>query len=105
MVSGSRRRGLVAPGKALVGAPVYGSGGPKRRCAGEAGRCPPGPIESCQPDAASATITSQRRVRTMNQEQFAKIKSGRGFIAALDQSGGSTPKALALYGIPESAYS
>ncbi|UMB72387.1 fructose bisphosphate aldolase [Mycobacterium paraterrae] len=30
--------------------------------------------------------------------------SGRGFIAALDQSGGSTPKALALYGIPEDAY-
>ncbi|WIM90089.1 fructose bisphosphate aldolase [Candidatus Mycobacterium wuenschmannii] len=30
--------------------------------------------------------------------------SGRGFIAALDQSGGSTPKALALYGIPEAAY-
>jgi fructose-bisphosphate aldolase, class I len=41
----------------------------------------------------------------MNSEQFDKVKSGRGFIAALDQSGGSTPKALALYGIPESAYS
>jgi len=34
-----------------------------------------------------------------------KIKSGRGFIAALDQSGGSTPKALKLYGIEESEYS
>ncbi len=33
-----------------------------------------------------------------------KIRAGNGFIAALDQSGGSTPKALKLYGIPESAY-
>ncbi len=41
----------------------------------------------------------------MNDEQFQKMKSGRGFIAALDQSGGSTPKALQLYGIPEDAYS
>ncbi|MBO0728301.1 MAG: fructose bisphosphate aldolase [Acidimicrobiaceae bacterium] len=40
----------------------------------------------------------------MNNEQRDKIRAGRGFIAALDQSGGSTPKALALYGIPESAY-
>lgn len=41
----------------------------------------------------------------MNSEQFAKVKSGKGFIAALDQSGGSTPKALLLYGIEESEYS
>jgi fructose-bisphosphate aldolase class I len=41
----------------------------------------------------------------MNDEQFEKVKSGSGFIAALDQSGGSTPKALKLYGIPEDAYS
>lgn len=41
----------------------------------------------------------------MNQKQFDKIKNGKGFIAALDQSGGSTPKALAAYGIPENAYS
>jgi fructose-bisphosphate aldolase class I len=41
----------------------------------------------------------------MNKEQFAKVKSGKGFIAALDQSGGSTPKALMLYGIDESEYS
>jgi fructose-bisphosphate aldolase class I len=34
-----------------------------------------------------------------------QMRSGRGFIAALDQSGGSTPKALAAYGVPESAYS
>jgi len=41
----------------------------------------------------------------MNQEQFAKMQSGKGFIAALDQSGGSTPKALLLYGLDSSAYS
>jgi fructose-bisphosphate aldolase, class I len=40
----------------------------------------------------------------MNEQQFEKVKSGNGFIAALDQSGGSTPKALTLYGIPEDAY-
>ncbi len=41
----------------------------------------------------------------MNQAQFDKVRSGNGFIAALDQSGGSTPKALRLYGIEEDAYS
>lgn len=40
----------------------------------------------------------------MNQEQRSKIADGRGFLAALDQSGGSTKKALALYGVPESDY-
>jgi len=38
-------------------------------------------------------------------EQANKLRAGQGFIAALDQSGGSTPKALRLYGIEESAYS
>ena len=37
----------------------------------------------------------------MNEQQFQKVQSGHGFIAALDQSGGSTPKALAQYGIDE----
>ena len=41
----------------------------------------------------------------MNKDMLARIKTGKGFIAALDQSGGSTPKALRLYGIDESAYS
>jgi fructose-bisphosphate aldolase class I len=41
----------------------------------------------------------------MNHEQLAKIRDDDGFIAALDQSGGSTPKALANYGIGEDAYS
>lgn len=40
----------------------------------------------------------------MNQKQFDKIKNNDGFIAALDQSGGSTPKALAAYGVPEDSY-
>lgn len=41
----------------------------------------------------------------MNQEMATKFCSAPGFIAALDQSGGSTPKALKLYGIDESAFS
>jgi len=41
----------------------------------------------------------------MNHEQYDKIHAGDGFIAALDQSGGSTPKALKLYGVGEDAYS
>jgi fructose-bisphosphate aldolase, class I len=41
----------------------------------------------------------------LNEQQLQKIKSHPGFIAALDQSGGSTPKALAFYGIKEGAWS
>ncbi len=41
----------------------------------------------------------------MNQEQLSKMSAGRGFVAALDQSGGSTPKALRLYGVEEDEYS
>lgn len=41
----------------------------------------------------------------MNPQQFERFKSGKGFVAALDQSGGSTPKALSLYGIPPESYS
>jgi fructose-bisphosphate aldolase, class I len=41
----------------------------------------------------------------LNEQQLQKMKSLPGFIAALDQSGGSTPKALALYGINEGAWS
>ena len=40
----------------------------------------------------------------MNQEQFDKVAAGDGFVAALDQSGGSTPKALRLYGVEEDQY-
>ena len=40
----------------------------------------------------------------MNKEQLRRMHQDKGFVAALDQSGGSTPKALQQYGIPESAY-
>lgn len=39
------------------------------------------------------------------EQQTEQMRTGRGFIAALDQSGGSTPKALKLYGIEENRYS
>jgi len=45
-----------------------------------------------------------RRTVMMN-EKLEKMRNGKGFIAALDQSGGSTPKALKLYGIDENEYS
>ena len=41
----------------------------------------------------------------MNKKQADRMHTGKGFIAALDQSGGSTPKALALYGVDKSEYS
>jgi fructose-bisphosphate aldolase class I len=41
----------------------------------------------------------------MNEQQLDKVVNADGFIAALDQSGGSTPKALQLYGVEESEYS
>lgn len=40
----------------------------------------------------------------MNRDQMNRMQEGQGFIAALDQSGGSTPKALRLYGVDETAY-
>jgi fructose-bisphosphate aldolase, class I len=40
----------------------------------------------------------------MDQQQLEKVRDGKGFIAALDQSGGSTPKALGLYGVSEDHY-
>lgn len=41
----------------------------------------------------------------VSAQQTEQVRTGKGFIAALDQSGGSTPKALKLYGVPETAYS
>lgn len=41
----------------------------------------------------------------MNMLQLERMKNDKGFIAALDQSGGSTPKALEIYGVPKEAYS
>src|SRR5690606_21877293 len=55
-------------------------------------------LRSAAPKPAKGTAV------TINSEQRDRIASGQGFIAALDQSGGSTPKALKLYGIDESAY-
>ena len=43
--------------------------------------------------------------RGLNEQQLQKMKTHPGFIAALDQSGGSTPNALRLYGIKEGAWS
>ncbi len=48
----------------------------------------------------NATVTASR-----HDEMLRKIEHGQGFIAALDQSGGSTPKALKGYGVDESAWS
>jgi fructose-bisphosphate aldolase class I len=46
----------------------------------------------------------EQESNAVNQQQLDQVTTGKGFIAALDQSGGSTPKALKLYGIEESAY-
>ena len=46
-----------------------------------------------------------REMAVVDEKQLEKVRSGRGFFAALDQSGGSTPKALANYGIARSRYS
>jgi len=48
---------------------------------------------------------NKKGLKYMNPEQMNRMHTGKGFIAALDQSGGSTPKALKLYGIDETAYS
>ncbi|MBP7454139.1 MAG: fructose bisphosphate aldolase [Ottowia sp.] len=48
--------------------------------------------------------TPKYKESCVNQEQLTKVATGQGFIAALDQSGGSTPKALRLYGVEENAY-
>ncbi len=50
-------------------------------------------------------MTNGRIGGLVNDAQFQQMKVGQGFIAALDQSGGSTPKALRLYGIDEDQYS
>lgn len=63
------------------------------------------------PDGYRGTSAVDRRLqgRTdgmhMNSSMLNRMRDDQGFIAALDQSGGSTPKALALYGVDESAYS
>src|SRR5262249_45266476 len=52
----------------------------------------------------SGTLRTVTQCGSVNTAQLEKVKSGRGFFAALDQSGGSTPKALAEYGIARERY-
>jgi len=57
-------------------------------------------------DAAKFSYHATRRqIRMTDIDMREKISNGAGFIAALDQSGGSTPKALKGYGIEEGAWS
>lgn len=49
-------------------------------------------------------ISVTERRYEMNEKQLERMKNSKGFVAALDQSGGSTPKALKLYGINEDQY-
>src|SRR5215831_21055519 len=56
-------------------------------------------------DALFTPPSGAERMAGMDATQLEKVRSGRGFFAALDQSGGSTPKALAEYGIDQSRYS
>src|SRR5579872_2998763 len=58
-----------------------------------------------QGQAASAWAHQREDSDMANEQMSAQMRSKGGFIAALDQSGGSTPGALRLYGIPETAYS
>ena len=60
-------------------------------------RCDTHPLDLDRPERKDGTTT-------MNDQQLEKIRGRDGFIAALDQSGGSTPKALRLYGIDENAW-
>jgi fructose-bisphosphate aldolase class I len=53
---------------------------------------------------STAVDGHEHESNAVNQEQLTQVTTGKGFIAALDQSGGSTPKALKLYGIEEDAY-
>jgi fructose-bisphosphate aldolase, class I len=64
----------------------------------------------CRPGSRAGGRASARRHEVaqewvVNEQMLQKMRDGRGFIAALDQSGGSTPKALGLYGIEPSEYS
>jgi fructose-bisphosphate aldolase class I len=55
--------------------------------------------------AGVPTAADRGKNAVMNKDQLEKVRAGQGFIAALDQSGGSTPKALKIYGVEESEYS
>ena len=53
---------------------------------------------------AAAAAAAPATAPVLDAAKLARMKDGPGFIAALDQSGGSTPSALALYGIPEGSW-
>jgi fructose-bisphosphate aldolase, class I len=55
--------------------------------------------------AAHYAAATEEQTMSAFEQQKTRFKTQAGFIAALDQSGGSTPKALRLYGVPETAYS
>src|SRR5271165_5493751 len=57
------------------------------------------------PKGSSEHISNDEEAIMTDKKMTAQIAEKRGFIAALDQSGGSTPGALRQYGIPDSAYS
>ena len=81
-----------------AGAGRFGSQGSTPRIRSEcAGR--PASDDRCLP--FQRPVPALARLVPMNEEQLQKMREGAGFIAALDQSGGSTPKALKLYGIAE----
>jgi fructose-bisphosphate aldolase class I len=62
-------------------------------------------MSRCETSPSGVFDISGGAIDMTNEQQRQQIASGKGFIAALDQSGGSTPKALALYGVGEDAYS
>ncbi len=57
-----------------------------------------------QPGGTSSRRNISRAIVSKFDQQLEKIRTQAGFIAALDQSGGSTPKALKLYGVSEDTY-
>ena len=59
---------------------------------------------SGRPQRLCRAVTNRETDMT-NAKMTEQVRNGRGFIAALDQSGGSTPKALKLYGVSETEYS
>src|SRR6201989_3283860 len=98
--------GHVIPGPHAV--PFRGSFPP---APGAQGDCP-GPSAHRQicypprdPGSPWGTRPAGDRMRNVDTTQSEKVRTGRGFFAALDQSGGSTPKALAEYGIERDRYS
>ena len=65
---------------------------------------PPPPRRSSTSDRLFLVMLQNSTRRENNEAQLDLVRSGRGFIAALDQSGGSTPKALKSYGLGDDAY-